>query len=146
MAIRKAKSKAQNHIDLTISKENSEKAAKILWLIADDLDLSPADLSVLMDVQERTIYNSRVNKTLPLPCNDRYRRIGLLLGIKKNLEILFPRNEEVRKNWLHVPRSIFKGLSAMDMIRSEPVESMSRLFTVRRLLDMYRNGSLNELT
>lgn len=128
------------------SQINDQRLGKILWLLVEEFDFSISDLAILLDVKERTLYQAKKMKVLPSSSYDRYHRIGLLLGIKKNLEILFPRNPEVRKNWLRVPRSIFFGKSALEMIRANPIESSSRLFTVRRLLDMLRNGSIPALT
>ena len=132
-------------IDLKPSDKNDKMLAKILWLFADEYDLANDDLRVLLDVKLRTLQNARSNKTLPNSSNDRYRRISLLLGIKKNLEIIYPRNPEVRKNWLKVPRETFKGKSALAMIKDAEIESMARLFTVRRLLDMLRVGTINAI-
>ncbi len=138
--------KAQEKNELALSPKNSVIVGKLLWLLVDEFELSISDLEVLLDVNGRSLYDAKDARRLPTPCNDRYRRVGHLLGIKKNLEIIFPRNEEVRKNWLKVPREVFKGKSAIEMIKENPLDSMSRLFTVRRLLEMFRNGSINELT
>ncbi len=135
-----------DNIKLEPSQKNDAILAKILWLLVEEFGLSMADASVLIDVKKRTLYQARKSKALPQPSRDRYRRIGLLLGIKKNLEILFPRNPEVRRNWLHIPRETFKEKSAISMIKDSPLESMSRLFTVRRLLDMLRNGTIHSIT
>lgn len=131
--------------DITPSKENDRKLAKILWLLAEEYKLTNDELSLLLDVKLRTIQDARGKKSLPNSSYDRYRRVGLMLGIKKNLEILYPKNPEVCKNWLRVEREVFKGRSAIEMIMENPVESMARLFTVRRLLDMQRNGTIEAL-
>ena len=131
--------------DITPSKENDRKLAKILWLLVEEYKLTNDELSLLLDVKLRTIQDARGKKSLPNSSYDRYRRVGLMLGIKKNLEILYPKNPEVCKNWLRVEREVFKGRSAIEMIMENPVESMARLFTVRRLLDMQRNGTIEAL-
>jgi hypothetical protein len=131
--------------DITPSKENDRKLAKILWLLAEEYKLTNDELSLLLDVKLRTIQDARGKKSLPNSSYDRYRRVGLMLGIKKNLEILYPKNPEVCKNWLRVEREVFKGRSAIELIMENPVESMARLFTVRRLLDMQRNGTIEAL-
>lgn len=139
------KSKSEKTLNIGPSKANDEKLGKILWLLAEEFELSIDDLTILLDVKERTLFNAKREQRLPSSSNDRYRRVGLLLGIKKNLEIIFPRNPEIRRNWLRVPRDLFNGMSALDMIKSDPIESMARLFTVRRLLDMQRNGTINAI-
>jgi hypothetical protein len=127
--------------NVSLSDENDIRLGKILWLLADEYKLSTTELSILLDVKGRTIQSARQHQA-KLPCSsyDRYRRVGLLLGIKKNLEIIFPRDSEVRQNWLRIPRDAFDGKSALEMIMEEPIESMARLFSVRRLLDMQRVG------
>lgn len=140
-----AKNIAQKQPQLVPSPKNDQVMAKILWLLAEEYELSVNDLSILLDVKERTLFQNKKEGSFPQSSNDRYRRMGLLLGIKKNLEILFPENPEVRKNWLKIPREVFKNKSALDVIREQPIESMARLFTVRRLLDMLRNGTIDVL-
>jgi len=132
--------------DSSPSAGNDKKAARILWLLANEYSFTTEELSLLLDVKARTIQDARRKQSFPNSSNDRYRRLGLLLGIKKNLEILYPRNDEVRQNWLRIPREVFKTKSALEMIGEKPVESMARLFTVRRLLDMQRNGTIASLT
>lgn len=140
-----AKNSPQTQPQIAPSPKNDEMMAKILWLFAEEYELSVSDLSILLDVKKRTLFQNQKDRSFPQSSNDRYRRMGLLLGIKKNLEILFPENPEVRKNWLKVPREVFKNKSALELIAEQPVESMARLFTVRRLLDMLRNGTINIL-
>jgi len=127
------------------SKDEQKALGKVLWLLAEEYNLSISELAILLDVGEKTIRNAKKERNFPQPSLDRIRRIGHLLGIKKNLEILFPRNKEIRANWLKVPRDTFKGKSAMELIEENPLLSMDRLFTVRRILDMYRVGTLSEV-
>lgn len=77
---------------------------------------------------------------------DSYTRVADLFGIVKSLKVLYPRNEELVKNWMNVPRDIFKGKTAKDFIVEKPHESLMRIKAVRRILDLYRNGSINDLT
>lgn len=128
----------ENKIDVVLG--------RALWLLADEFSFKMEELEVLLDVQERTLYNAKANERMPQSSNDRRRRIGLLLSIKKSLTILFPHNPEVRKNWLRVPRDTFKGHTAMEVIMETPEVSMERLFTVSRLLEMLRSGTIHELT
>lgn len=131
---------------LNASKEEQMQAlGKGLWLLAAEYNLTVKDLAYLLDVSERTLYEAKKKEEVPSITNDRILRIGHLLGIKKNLEILFPRNPEVRSQWLHVKREAFKGRTALDLIKEGSYESMNRLFTVRRMLDMLRSGSIHEL-
>jgi len=69
----------------------------------------------------------------------------LLLGIVKSLSVIYPRNPEIVNGWLHKNRKIFKGKSALELVTEDPLQSQAALFTVRRVLDMYRNGVIFEL-
>lgn len=137
-----ARSEATNQ---PIAAEQKQALGKGLWLLADEYKLGVKELSYLLDVSERTLYAAKKKDEVPSFTNDRVLRIGYLLGIKKNLEILFPRNPEVRANWLHVNREAFKGKSALELVKEGSFESMNRLFTVRRMLDMLRSGAIHEL-
>lgn len=91
------------------------------------------------------ICDAKKKSEFPSVTNDRILRLGHLPGIKKNLEILFPCNPVVRANWLRIKRDAFKGKSALELIKEGSFESMNRLFTVRRMLDVLRSGAINEL-
>lgn len=77
---------------------------------------------------------------------DIYTRVADLLGIVKSLKVIYPRNKELFSDWLSVPRDLFHGKSAREFIVEKPHESALRIKSVRRILDMYRNGSINDLT
>lgn len=130
---------------LGTKEEELQALGKGLWLLADEYKLGVKELVYLLDVGERTLYEAKKKSEVPSVTNDRILRLGHLLGIKKNLEILFPRNPEVRANWLRVKRDTFKGKSALELIKEGSFESMNRLFTVRRILDMLRSGAIHEL-
>jgi hypothetical protein len=77
---------------------------------------------------------------------DIYNRVAELFGIIKSLGVLYPRNEEIVHNWVNVKRDIFNGKSAREFICEEPHESYMRIRSVRRILDMYRNGVINDIS
>ncbi len=131
-------------VDLSVSAANTALLGKAFWSMVDEFQLSAEDQKAILGVANRqTLHNLKRDLKISHSI-DGYRRVSLLLGIKTNLEILFP-DAEIRSNWLHVARETFKGLSAVDFIKANAVESQARLFTVRRLLDMLRSGSIPTL-
>jgi hypothetical protein len=69
---------------------------------------------------------------------DKKNRVGLLLGIHKNLRILFPYNREIVYAWLSKPQEELGGLVPIDFILENPSLSYERLAFVRRRLDYIR--------
>ncbi|APJ04324.1 antitoxin Xre/MbcA/ParS toxin-binding domain-containing protein [Silvanigrella aquatica] len=69
---------------------------------------------------------------------DKKNRVGLLLGIHKNLRILFPYNREIVYSWMSHPEEVLGGLVPIDFILEDPALSYERLAFVRRRLDYIR--------
>lgn len=132
--------------DLSLTSENTKLLGRAFWAICSEYGLTSKDQMAILGVSNRQTLNNLKRSAKISQSYDSYRRVSLLLGVKKNLEILFPMDSDIRANWLHVVRDTFKGHSALDFVAIDPVESQARLFTVRRLLDMLRNGSIPELT
>lgn len=77
---------------------------------------------------------------------DTYHRVANFLGIIKSLKIIYPRNEELVKHWIDVERDVFSNKSAKSFLIEKPIDSYKRIESVRRILDLYRNGTINDLT
>lgn len=69
---------------------------------------------------------------------DKKNRVGLLLGIHKNLRIMFPYNREIVYGWMKKPQQDLGGLVPIDFILEDPSLSFERLAFVRRRLDYIR--------
>jgi hypothetical protein len=126
-----------------------EKSAKLLgrnfFKICEDFKIEPRDQVLILGQKHvRTILNWKKEQTIGQTW-DVFNRVSLLLGIVKSLNVIYPRSPEVVNNWLHKKRKIFKGKSAIELIVEDPLQSQAALFTVRRVLDMYRNGVIFEL-
>jgi hypothetical protein len=96
-------------------------------------------------VNYTTLKNYREKKTIKADW-DAYNRIADLLGIVKSLKVIYPRSGELFQNWLSVRRKIFNGKSASEFITERPHDSYMNIKAVRRVLDLYRNGVINDLT
>jgi hypothetical protein len=86
---------------------------------------------------ESTFYNYKAGKISALPY-DTLMRISLVLGIYKDLQILYP-EPELADRWIKLPNSnpLFGGRPAVALMTEG---GMDALYPVRRLLDGRRGG------
>jgi hypothetical protein len=66
---------------------------------------------------------------------DQYERVGHLLGIHKNLRLLFPRNRDLAYRWMTTRNRAFDNLTPVDVIREW---GFAGLLMVRAYLDRAR--------
>jgi hypothetical protein len=129
----------------TLDEENANLLGKNFFKICGDFQIEPKDQVVILGQKHiRTIQNWKKENTVGQTWVV-FNRVSQLLGIVKSLSMIYPRNPEVVNSWLHKKRNIFKGKSALEVITEDPMQSQAALFTVRRVLDMYRNGVIFEL-
>lgn len=127
-----------------LKKNNSEQVRKVLgrafWSIVKHYDLNQREQAIVLGIKEnRSRLNSLKSKKSIPEDPDKELRVSHLLGIHKNLRILFPHNREVAYKWFKTQRAQFNNMSAMEYIASGPeFESMLRLAAVRRFLDQVR--------
>lgn len=68
---------------------------------------------------------------------DQYERVGHLLGIHKNLRLLFPHNRELAYGWMTTRNRAFQNLTPVDVIREW---GFAGLLMVRGYLDKARGS------
>lgn len=138
-----------NHIPGTSSNSNLPKPAvtqeqgivlgDAFWSLCDRYGFSRSQQAALLGVRETSRLRAlQKDKKIPLEA-DKFARVGILLGIHKNLRIMFPENTEVVYAWMNTPREMFSGKSAIDWIMADEIHTYERLFTLRRRLDEMRN-------
>ena len=66
---------------------------------------------------------------------DQFERVGHLLGIHKNLRLLFPQNRELAYRWMRTRNRAFDNLTPVDVIREW---GFAGLLMVRSYLDRAR--------
>ncbi|NRA47126.1 MAG: DUF2384 domain-containing protein [Oligoflexales bacterium] len=116
--------------------------AKAFWNLASHYRLTQKEQSILLGIRENRARLNKYKDECELPDDpDKVFRVATLVGIHKNLRILFPHNREVVYKWLKTKRELFNGISAMDYIAEDPMISLKRLVSVRRLLDQLRVGA-----
>ncbi|MDQ3233910.1 MAG: helix-turn-helix domain-containing protein [Pseudobdellovibrionaceae bacterium] len=98
-----------------------EQLQKVLgiafWNIAEHYGLTQKDIALILGIKENRQRLAALKKDLAIPEDpDKLLRVSHLVGIHKNLCILFPHNREVVYAWLKTPRELFQGLSALDSL------------------------------
>ena len=68
---------------------------------------------------------------------DQYERVGHLLGIHKNLRLLFPQNRDLAYRWMSTRNKAFDNLTPVDIVREW---GFSGLLMVRAYLDRARGN------
>jgi len=101
-----------------------------------------SETSLLLGLKDNRNRLADLEKRRAIPDDpDKVHRVGNLVAIHKNLRILFPHNRDVVYAWMKTPSPLFNGFSPMDYIRHDPVNSLPRIFKVRRTLDQIRCGA-----
>ena len=68
---------------------------------------------------------------------DQYERVGHLLGIHKNLRLLFPHNRDLAYRWMSTRNRAFDNLTPVEVIRET---GFAGLLIVRAYLDRARGA------
>ena len=68
---------------------------------------------------------------------DQYERVGHLLGIHKNLRLLFPQNRDLAYRWMSTRNKAFDNLTPVDVIKEW---GFTGLLMVRSYLDRARGA------
>ena len=123
------------------NRQYKKTLAKAFWRLASLYSLTQKEQAGLLGLKENRSRLNKLKDRQELPEDpDKYLRVSHLIGIHKNLKILFPHNREVAYGWMKSPRELFGGQSAVDYILSDYLRSLPRLASVRRVLDQIRVG------
>ncbi len=121
-----------------VRKKMSAPALKSFFQIAKKWQVTEKQTEGLLGWPCRqTVYNWQKNTSTTLPY-DTLTRISLILGIYKDLHILYP-EKTFANNWVHMNNSnfLFKGKTPMNFMIEGGIDAM---YSVRRLLDSRRGG------
>ncbi|RJP25951.1 MAG: DUF2384 domain-containing protein [Candidatus Omnitrophota bacterium] len=130
-----------NAIAAAINRKESPKLAaaglRTFFNIAKCWDLTAKEQCVLLGCAESTFYKWKDNPNVKLT-PEKLERLSYILGIYKNLQVLFPHSHQADA-WLKKPNlaPIFGGKSALDRMLSGNVAD---LYVVRQYLDAQRGG------
>jgi hypothetical protein len=124
--------------DPKMRKQMSAPAIRAFFQIADAWSLSNRDQIALLGwLSDATFFKYKSGSVGALSY-DVLIRISLLLGIYKDLHILYP-DDGLADRWIHLPNSnpLFGGHPALRLMIDDGIDG---LYHVRRLLDARRGG------
>lgn len=110
-------------------------ALKVFFNITDDWELTTQDQIVLLGNPTNSTFHQWRNKHGPALPHDTLERISYVIGIYKDLRLLFP-TEEQANTWLEKTNSAFDGSSALSIMLQG---ATSDLANVRRYLSGMRH-------
>jgi hypothetical protein len=121
---------------------------KVFWKISELYKLKQEIVARMLYISPKSrgpIKELHTTKSFPSKPAIAIECTSQLLGIHKNLSILFPDsdtnqdNAEIKYNWFNIPMNIYDGKSPIDFILDgEEDEIVTRLKTIRRNLDLQR--------
>ena len=120
--------------------EESQKVlGEVFWKMTSLYKLNREEQAALLGIKYNRQRLLQLEKEQIIPLDpDKFLRVGHLLGIHRSLQILFPYQKDVVYAWMKIPQWFFHDKSAVQFIMEDPVNSLARLFTVRRILDQMR--------
>ena len=111
--------------------------ARMVMTLLDHWQLSSDDQALLLGLAPgnraalaRYRKGERIGTT-----RDQYERVGHLLGIHKNLRLLFPQHREVAYGWMRMRNRAFGGMTPVEAIREH---GFAGLLMVRAYLERAR--------
>ena len=111
--------------------------ARMVMTLLDHWQLSTEDQAALLGIAaSNRAALARYRKGDPIGTSrDQYERVGHLLGIHKNLRLLFPQNRDLAYRWMTTRNKAFDNLTPVELIREW---GFAGLLAVRAYLDRAR--------
>lgn len=111
--------------------------ARMVMHLLDHWDLSTEDQAALLGIAATNrAALTRYRKGEPIGTSrDQYERVGHLLGIHKNLRLLFPQNRDLAYRWMTARNKAFDNLTPVDVVKEW---GFAGLLMVRGYLDRAR--------
>ena len=116
---------------------NHGALAKMVMLLLDHWNLPTADHLFLLGLppsNRATLKKYRQGAPID-GSRDQYDRLGHLIGIHKNLRLLFPRNPEYRYGWMKTKNKAFENRTPVELVKEF---GFIGLLMVRSYLDRSR--------
>lgn len=113
--------------------------AKMVMTLFDHWQLSTEDQAVLLGIASNNrAALMRYRKGDPIGnSRDQYERVGHLLGIHKNLRLLFPHNRDLAYRWMSTRNQAFNNFTPVEVIKEW---GFAGLLMVRSYLDRARGA------
>ena len=111
--------------------------ARMVMTLLDHWKLSTEDQAALLGIattNRAALTRYRKGEAIGTS-RDQFERVGHLLGIHKNLRLLFPHNRELAYRWMSTRNKAFDNLSPVDIVKEW---GFAGLLMVRAYLDRAR--------
>ncbi len=111
--------------------------AKMVMALLDHWQLTTEDQAALLGIAtSNRAALARYRKGEPIGTNrDQFESVGHLLGIHKNLRLLFPQNRDLVYRWMSARNKAFDNLTPVEVIKQW---GFAGLLMVRSYLDRAR--------
>ena len=120
-----------------IASQDRGAVAKMVMTLLDHWQLSTEDQTALLGIASNNraaLSNYRSGKPIG-SSRDQYERVGHLLGIHKNLRLLFPQNRDLAYKWMSTRNKAFDNLTPVEVVNDW---GFAGLLMVRGYLDRAR--------
>jgi len=103
---------------VAIASEDRGALAKMVMVLLDHWQLSTEDQAALLGLaQNNRAALTRYRKGEPIGTSrDQYERVGHLLGMHKNLRLLFPQNRDLAYKWVTSRNKAFDNLTPVEVM------------------------------
>ena len=93
--------------------------AKMVMVLLDHWNLPTEDQAALLGIAaSNRAALTRYRRGEPIGTSrDQYERVGHLLGIHKNLRLLFPQNRDLAYRWMSTRNQAFDNLTPVDIVK-----------------------------
>ncbi len=111
--------------------------ARMVMTLLDHWNLSTEDQAPLLGIaasNRAALTRYRKGEAIGTS-RDQYERVGHLLGIHKNLRLLFPRNRDLAYRWMSTRNKAFDNLTPVEVVKEW---GFAGLLMVRGYLDRAR--------
>lgn len=122
-----------------IASEDRGALARMVMNLLDHWKLSTEDQAALLGLAaSNRAALARYRKGEPIGTSrDQYERVGHLLGIHKNLRLLFPHNRDLAYRWMSTRNKAFENLTPVEVVKEW---GFAGLLMVRAYLDRARGS------
>ena len=117
--------------------EDRGALARMFMTLLDHWKLDTEDQATLLGIapgNRAALANYRRGKPIGTS-RDQYERVGHLLGIHKNLRLLFPQNRDLAYRWMSTRNRAFDNLTPVEVVKEW---GFAGLLMVRGYLDRAR--------
>jgi uncharacterized protein (DUF2384 family) len=121
----------------TTASQDRGALAKMVMALLEHWKLTTEDQAALLGVAaSNRAALTRYRKGEPIGTSrDQYERVGHLLGIHKNLRLLFPQNRDLAYRWMSTRNKAFDNLTPVEVVKEW---GFAGLLMVRSYLDRAR--------